>query len=263
MNIFQRIFSTKFSALHGELYSYIHSLTGVRPKNIHLYTQALTHRSVSTQSNERLEYLGDALIGFVVAEQLFRLYPDAEEGFLTRARAKAVCRDNLNLVAHRLHIDQHLNTALSLKNNTENIFGNALEALVGALYLDAGFQKAADFVIRNIAGENNYLLLTLAQEETDFKSALLQYAQAQHKKVQFLLIREYYLPQEDRHRFLYQVHIDGQNIAQADGYSKHRAQQTAAEIALNKLQNNKTLQNNKLQNNKPKTNTAKHNPTNC
>lgn len=263
MNILQRIFSTKFSALNGELYSYIHSLAGVRPKNIHLYEQALTHRSVSTQSNERLEYLGDALIGFVVAEQLFRLYPDAGEGFLTKARAKAVCRDNLNLIAHRLHIDQHLNTALPLKNNTENIFGNALEALVGALYLDAGYQKAADFVIRNIAGENNSRLLTLAQEETDFKSALLQYAQAKHTKVQFLLAEEKYLPQEDRHRFTYQVLINGQNIAQADGYSKHRAQQTAAQIALNKLQNNKTLQNNKLQNNKPKTNTNNLNPTNC
>ena len=126
----------------------------IRLNSIEPYKEALTHKSVSGASNERLEYLGDALLGLVVARELYRLFPDQGEGFLTRVRAKAVCRENLNKIAHEIGLDKHLLTAMPMKRNSENVFGNAFEALVGAIFLDAGYEAAEDFVRRKVVGKN-------------------------------------------------------------------------------------------------------------
>ncbi len=236
LRIFDRIFHRKFSDKQGELYSYIYHLTGIRPRNLHLYEQALTHRSLGTESNERLEYLGDALIGMVVAEELFKLYPTEGEGFLTRTRSKVVCRENLNHLAHELGIDNYLHTGIPLKKNTENVYGNALEALAGAALLDAGYQEAAEFIRRVVVGRDGENLQRLAQKESDFKSRLLEYARSKHLQVEFVLVAENYHAKDDRHVFVYEVRLEGNTIAQAEGYSKVQAQQTAAHKALQKLQ---------------------------
>ena len=101
MQFISKIFGIRlFSRQKGELYSYLRGLLGTTPHNIQLYEQALTHKSAQGDSNERLEYLGDALIGMVVAEELYHFFPNESEGFLTRARANIVCRENLNKIAH-------------------------------------------------------------------------------------------------------------------------------------------------------------------
>lgn len=232
MRLIDQIFRKRLSTQEGEPYSYLRTLLGFTPKDITLYSQALTHKSVRGRSNERLEYLGDALIGMVVAEELFRLFPNEGEGFLTRTRARAVCRENLNATARRIELDKHLQTGQPLKINSDNIFGNALEALTGAVFLDAGYDAAAQFIRKVLVGKNGRNLLRLAEHETDFKSRLLEYAQSKHLQVVFNMIGERYELHDDRHVFLFEVSIDGKVVAQAAGYSKREAQQTAARKAL-------------------------------
>ena len=226
-NIWCRLFSVQTKSA-----SFLSELLGYRPADIRLYEQALTHKSNNSKSNERLEYLGDAVISLVVADRLYHIYPGESEGFLTRARAKAVCRENLNHIARQLGLDKHLHTGSPIKQNTENIYGNALEALVGAIYLDKGFETAAEFTRRYIIGEKDYLIQKLATREVDFKSRLLEYSQARKQKVEFVLLDEKYEHSKDQHTFLYEVQLEGKSVAQAAGHSKLEAQQTAARKAL-------------------------------
>ncbi|MBR1808605.1 MAG: ribonuclease III [Paludibacteraceae bacterium] len=225
----------KFSARQGELYSYVCSLVEVTPRDFALYEQALTHRSVSGRSNERLEYLGDAMLGMVVADCLYHLFPGEGEGFLTRARSNAVCRHNLNRVAKQIGINRHLHTGAPLKKNTENIYGNALEALVGAVYLDAGYEAATAFVRKVLVGKDGAYLRQLSEHETDFKSRLLEYARAHNLNAEFSLIDEQYDAHTDRHTFLYGVSIDGNEVARATGSTKAHAQQAASRKALKSM----------------------------
>ena len=217
--------------------SFIKNDLHIRFKSIEPYKQALTHRSVSGASNERLEYLGDALLGLVVAQELYRIFPDQEEGFLTRVRAKAVCRENLNKVAHEIELDKRLQTAMPMKRNSENVYGNAFEALVGAIFLDAGYEEAADFVRRKLIGRGGQNLKRLSEKEVDFKSRLLEYAQAEHIEVKFNMLGEKYELHDDRHVFLYEVVLADKVVAQAAGYSKREAQQAVAKKALHIVQN--------------------------
>ena len=214
-----------------EPYLFWKELLGYEPKELTLYEQALTHRSASRNSNERLEYLGDAVIGLTVAKVLYELYPKADEGFLTRARAKVVCREHLNRVCHELGIDKRLTTGSPVKRNTENIYGNAYEALAGAIYIEAGFGRAEAFVRRTLAGKES-VLRHLVEKESDFKSRLLEWGPSRQKSIVFEQTEERYDSREDKHVFVYRVLVDGIEAAQAAGHSKREAQQTAARKAL-------------------------------
>ncbi len=186
-----------------------------------------------SKSNERLEYLGDAVISLVVADKLYELYPDEREGFLTRARAKCVCRENLNIVGEKLHLEQHLNTTNSLMQKSPNIYGNALEAIVGAIYLDKGMPQAKAFVQKYVIGDNNHLLKRLVEKELDFKSRLLEWGQSQKKRVTFEIISDAYTAATDTHTFVCCVKIDDKEVSQAAGANKQLAHQAAAKRALN------------------------------
>ncbi len=239
MKLLQKIFGIRLSRKQSESYSYICSLLDTEPKNMGLYEQALTHRSASGKSNERLEYLGDSLLGMVVAEELFRRFPTEGEGFLTKARANVVCRENLNKIACRIGLDKHLHTGLKMKKNSENVYGNALEALVGAIYLDLGFDTVATFIRKVVAGGKGENLMRVSERNTDYKSRLLEYAQARHIKVEYVMIGERYELQDDRHVFLYEVRLDDVAQAQAAGYSKREAQQSVSRKVLKQLMNKK------------------------
>ena len=221
----------------SELCSFLCSVLGFKPQDISLYRQALTHRSVSAESNERLEFLGDSLIGFVVADELYRMFPQSDEGFLTRVRSKAVCRENLNKIARRIGLDRHLLTATPMKSNSENVFGNAFEALVGAILIDAGVDTATVFIKREIIGKNGENLRKMSATEVDFKSRLLEYAQSEHLPLVFNMLGERYELHDDRHVFVYEVVLGDKVIAQAAGYSKREAQQAVAKKALHFVQN--------------------------
>lgn len=213
--------------------SFLTELLGYKPADESLYTLALTHRSKQGgESNERLEYLGDAVISLVVGEALYNLFPNENEGFLTRARSKAVCRDNLNAVAMRLHLNEHI-ISLNTYNNSHDVFGNAFEAMVGAIYLDAGYEEAKKFISRHLIGKDGVWLKKTATKEVDFKSRLLEWGQANKKQISFVELGDNYDSKNDLHNFVFSVQIDGVERAQGAGNTKLEAQQVAAKHCLN------------------------------
>ncbi len=216
-------------------YIFWRNLLGYTPKRLELYKLALTHRSASRGSNERLEFLGDAVLGLVVAQQLYALYPNETEGKLTRMRAKIVCRENLNHIAHQIGLSEHLHLGQTLKSNAENVYGNALEALIGAIYLEAGQAQADAFIKKHIIGEKQAILRKLIEREVDFKSRLLEWGQAHHTAIEFRYLSDRYEAASDTHTFTYAVVIEDKEIAQAAGHTKLLAQQQAARKALQQL----------------------------
>lgn len=214
-------------------------LLGYEPKNIEIYEQALTHKSSRGVSNERLEFLGDAVIEMVVSDALYRYYPTWGEGNLTRARSKVVCRENLNKVAHIIGIDSHLKVGTPTKQNAENIYGNAFEALVGAIWLERGYDTARQFLYRVLLGDKGSKIQHIVNQEVDFKSRLLEWGQAHHQTIEFTLINEQYDAAHDRHTFTYSLLINGEEKTQAAGYSKLEAQQLASRRVLNHINKQK------------------------
>lgn len=242
-----------FSHLSPEeksLSDYIHSVFGFRPKNIALFQVAFTHKSKSDEyvgsyhiSNERMEYLGDAVLGAAVADYLFRTYPTRPEGFLTEMRSKIVSRSSLNRLSQQLGFVNYIRFNAERKNDDafKSLGGNVLEALMGAIYLDRGFDFAKHIVVDRII--RDYINLEqLQQTETNFKSKLLEWAQKSKKKkhVDFRLLDE--TVTGNKRLFHVQIFVNDTPYAEATDFSIKKAEQTAAEKTLDILLKNVSLQ---------------------
>jgi len=241
----------KFFAKDKEFLSKLQDLLGFTPANLSIFQLAFSHRSNSNghnnspngngnekpktygnvQNNERLEYLGDAILGTIVAEYLFKKYPHADEGFLTKMRSKIVKRKSLNLIGEKMGLD----LILSSQNNTRlsrSMLGNAVEALVGAIYLELGYHGTKRYLIRKVL--MNYLdIHELESVDDNYKSQLLEWCQKNGQNVSYKLIARY--KYEKRDRFKVAVMINGKKIATADDFNKKSAEQTASERAMQKL----------------------------
>ena len=214
-------------------------IIGERPSNLGLYQLALRHTSASKataiegfrESNERLEYLGDAVLGMVIAEFLFKKYPYKDEGFLTEIRSRIVNRETLNGIARQIGLDTLIeydgNRTRSLPTRT-SMYGDALEALVGAVYLDKGFQFSRRFVLKELL--SHYDIESIVQNNVNFKSRLIEWAQRAGKEIRFEILSE----KGNSHfrEFIAQVMIADEPFATGTGYSKKKAEQAAAEKAL-------------------------------
>ncbi len=213
------------------------SILGFVPSNIGLYKLAFYHKSATNskmyaiQSNERLEYLGDAVLGTIVAEYLFKKYPNKNEGFLTKMRSKIVKRATLNTIADRMGLDEFLNQY----NNTKlskSMLGNAFEALVGAIYLESGYHHTKNYIINKIL--RNYINIhELETFDDNYKSQLLEWCQKNGKSVSYKMMRKYKFDKRDR--FKVAVLVDNEINATADDFNKKSAEQTASLAALKKL----------------------------
>ncbi len=233
---FIRIPFLRIPSLHRKIFA----LTGFRPGNIELYRCALTHKSVSNYSsygqrinNERLEYLGDALLGAIIADYLFNVYHDSNEGFLTKMRAKLVNRDNLNQVAKKMGFDKLIilhNNAVPTK---KNLYGNALEAIIGAIYIDKGFNKSKKFIIDKII-RTHFDLDQLEYEDRDFKSQIIQWGQ-KNKQVISFVSHETIEEVNNQPLFVSTIHIMDMPAGEGIGATKKEAQQHAARQALKNL----------------------------
>ena len=193
---------------------------------------ALRHKSAATEmkngiknSNERLEYLGDAILGAVVAEYLYKKFPYKEEGFLTEMRSKMVSRESLNKLSQKIGIDVLLETP-DINSAGKSVFGNAFEALVGAIYLDRGYPTAKEFIIQRIIKYHIDVDL-LEATDNNFKSKLINWGQREKKAVVFELMDE--VQERGRKLMKVRVTIDGQEYASASDFNKRKAEQTAAE----------------------------------
>lgn len=212
-------------------------LLGFTPANLGIFKLAFSHKSTNSeksyglQNNERLEYLGDAVLGTIVAEYLFKKYPGKDEGFLTKMRSKIVKRKALNKIGDKMGMDM----LLSEYNQTRlsrSMLGNAVEALVGAVYLECGYSGTRDFVIQKIL--RNYIdVHELEKVDDNYKSQLLEWCQKNGQSVSYKLLARYKF--EKRDRFKVAVVINGEKMATADDFNKKSAEQTASEKAMQAL----------------------------
>ena len=203
-------------------------LLGFKPGNQQIYTQALKHKSFDNiNNNERLEFLGDAILNFVVSEYLFSKNPNQAEGFLSQQRAIIVGRKHLNKVGKKTINSSKIKS--SLKTIPESVFGNTLEAIIGAIYIDKGIEKTKQFIIHTII--NSEFIEEFSG--TDFKSELQKQIQKKKQKIKYKLV-ETDGPDHNK-EFNVAVYIDGVNIAQAKASSIKEAEQKAAKKALNSV----------------------------
>jgi ribonuclease-3 len=211
-------------------------LLGFSPKRIALYRLALMHRSQpedATDSNERLEFLGDAILGAIIAEYLYKKYPYKPEGYLTELRSRIVRRETLNNVALRMGLNKMVVYNQNDRGlSRSHIFGNALEALIGAVYLDQGFVRTRKFILNQII--RCYIdLETMESTDTNYKNQLLSWAQRNGHLLTFDTLDE--AMDGARKLFTVGVMIDGELVASGTGFNKKEAGQVAAKNALEKL----------------------------
>ena len=190
-----------------------------------------TKKSFKSYNNERLEYLGDAVLSTIVAEYLYKKYPGRNEGFLTKMRSKIVKRKTLNQVAERMGIDVIL-TKYSQGKMSYSMLGNAFEAMVGALYIEYGYEKTRNYVISKIL--MRYLdIHELETSDDNYKSQLLEWGQKEGRNISYKLISKYKMDKRDR--FKIGVFLDGNEISTAEDYNKKSAEQIASSKALKAL----------------------------
>jgi ribonuclease III len=214
----------------------LRNILGFLPRNIRLYQLAFVHKSASGTifknhqiNNERLEYLGDAILDSVVAEYLYNKFPDKDEGFLTQMRSKIVNRENLNTIAIKLGISNMI-VARMTNENHRSVFGDALEALIGAMYLEMGYEKTKKLVLDRIL-QNNISIVKLQETETDFKSRIIEWGQKHKKSVNFTSYEEF---DEGVNGTVFITHliVVDEIMGRGMGVSKKDAEQNAARQAL-------------------------------
>ncbi|HMW66151.1 MAG TPA: ribonuclease III [Chitinophagaceae bacterium] len=211
-------------------------MLGFKPGNYSLYKTALTHRSIregADENNERLEYLGDAVLSTIVADFLFKRYPYKEEGFLTEMRSKMVNRQQLNDIAVRMGLKKiTLFNKMDGSLKVSQIFGNTLEALVGALYLDLGYKKTAKWVLENIILPHMFMD-DLEHLEINHKNKLYGWANKNGIVLEFETINERL--ENGRRLFTVAAVLDGKNMGEGKAFNKKDASQIAAQIAVEKM----------------------------
>jgi ribonuclease-3 len=224
----------------------IQTTLGYRPRNWRHMLQALVHRSylqfLSFQwdSNERLEFLGDSILNFIVAERLFLLFPGKEEGYLTKVRSRLVNRKILAAHARDLHLADYLllshSAAQSIDHGSESILADAFEAVIGALYIDGGLEVARQFIQEKLLTDMDSVM-----SDDNYKSALLEYSQAHGFDIPHYSVLKEDGPEHDR-RFTCEVCLGRQSYGSGTGRSKKEAEQMAAAEALKIIENAQGLQ---------------------
>lgn len=223
-----------------ELYRSLHGILGFYPHNIDYYKLALLHKSVAHRNkrgkrvnNERLEFLGDAVLDCAVGDIVYRHFPGKREGFLTNTRSKIVQRETLNRLADRMGISDLILSSGQSSSHNSYVGGNAFEALVGALYLDRGYNACMQFITKQILGEI-INIDKVAYREVNFKSKLIEWSQKNHVELEFRLKSEV-TDEKGSPEFAYMVLLEGVESGKGHGYSKKEAQQMASKATLKQL----------------------------
>lgn len=229
-----------FSSSRKEFYLSLKNLLGFYPQNLKLYDLAFVHKSASTVdsqgnfvNNERLEYLGDAILGAIIADFLYNRFPQEDEGFLTKTRSKLVNRSFLTKLTTDMGLHLLINSNTTKNSDKSHIYGDALEALIGAIYLDKDYQTAKYFVTKKILSKF-VNLNEIEQNDSNFKSQLIEWSQKSKKELEFETTEEF-SDKNKQPKFIAVVKIDNKRVGHGTGTSKKEAQQNAAHIALDKL----------------------------
>ena len=223
-----------------ELFSALYEILGFYPHNIEYYRQALLHKSIGKRNdkgkplnNERLEFLGDAILDAVVGDIVYRHYERQREGFLTNTRSKLVSRETLGKLANEMGLSQLILSSGHSNSHNSYVGGNAFEALVGAIYLDRGYDVCMWFWENRVLGK--FINLDkVAFKEVNFKSKLLEWSQKNKVRMEYRLMKQ---KKDDNGNpiFSFQVLIEGVEGEKGSGYSKKEAQQLASKETLQRL----------------------------
>jgi ribonuclease-3 len=232
-----------FSSPRKEFYSFIKETTGISPLKFRLYDIAFIHKSASSTdllgkavNNERLEYLGDAVLGSIVADYLYNRFPRKDEGFLTQMRSRIVNRSFLTQLTFKLGLHHYINSNTNSVNESSHIFGDVFEALIGAIYLDAGFKGVKKFIVRKVLSIH-VDVNALERSNNNYKSQLIEWGQKFKKCVEFDT-HENQDGGREKLPFTSIIKVDGIVAGKGEGYSKKEAQQKSACTALANLEIN-------------------------
>ena len=213
----------------------LYSILGYVPNDIQLYRMAMTHSSAGSKKlgcNERLEFLGDAVLSSVISDYLYSNFVREREGFLSKSRSNLVCRDTLNELALDSGIDRFLEACGLPHQHNHHVYGNALEALIGAIYIDKGYKQCRRFLLDRVFSRH-LDMESLVRADKNYKSRLIEWTQKNHKNIEFKLVSEE-LRKEGAY-FLTEVYVDNELLGNGDGFSKRESQQKAARQAILKL----------------------------
>lgn len=220
----------------------IKMIVGSKPLNLPLYKLALKHSSAAEEtksgikiSNERLEYLGDAVLGTVVAEYLFLKFPYRDEGFLTETRSRIVNREALNAVGLKIGLPKIVESDYGGKGifSFKSIYGDTLEALIGAVYLDRGYPFCKKFIYKRLIIPY-FDLDDIIKTTINFKSKIIEWSQKDNHEIDFVL--KSVTGSQRFKEFVVDLHIDGEAFTEGKGATKKKAEQEAAKVAWEKLQ---------------------------
>ena len=223
-----------------ELFSSLYEILGFYPRNIEYYKMALMHKSIRKRNdkgkplnNERLEFLGDAILDAAVGYIVYRHYEGKREGFLTNTRSKLVSRETLGKLATEMHLSNLLVSAGRSNSHNSYVEGNAFEALVGAIYLDRGYDACLEFFEKQILGK--YINIDkVAFKEVNFKSKLLEWSQKNRVHLEYRLLKQK-VDENGSPVFSFIVVLEGVEGESGSGYSKKEAQQIASKETLQLL----------------------------
>ena len=227
------------NAADKQLSQAVKSILGYKPGNIFLYHLAFLHKSATQESsnglkvnNERLEFLGDAILDAVTADYLFKTFPTRDEGFLTEMRSKIVSRAMLNKLSQKMGID----TLIQLDGSSQGVFrsskGDAFEALIGAIYLDKGYEFTRMIIINRII-QHYFNIDELVTQEVNFKSRIIEWAQREKKQIQFNVVEE--IGNGYKKQYIVEISFDGAVVERGQDYSIKGAEQNAAEKSWQKI----------------------------
>lgn len=236
-----------FHSKKKESYFVLSKILGFYPNDIALYEEALRHKSSSghhrandhASHNERLEFLGDAILDAVVADIAFKKFPHKDEGFLTNTRSKIVKRETMNQIAKELGLHELVVSSPRLATHKSHVLGNALEAFIGAIYLDQGYRRTHHFIENKII--KPYIdIEALSKKDVNFKSKLLEWCQKYKVELDYELIESFV---DDQYNMIFQskVLLNGLMAGVGTGYSKKDSQQQASKMAIDKIKQDKSF----------------------
>ncbi len=216
-------------------------MLGFLPRRRSHYKLAFLPKSANTGlnnsllvNNERLEYLGDAILDAIVADYLFERYPEGDEGFMTKLRARIVKRKNLDYLAKQLHIPELISSGILPGNTSKHLYGNTLEALIGAIFLDRGYKTTQRFFIKKIL-KKHIDLVQLVKKDPDYKSRIIEWAQKNRIEILFETMEEHPSGQKSP-SFVSTISLNGEKKGTGRGSVKKDAEQHAAKETLSSIQ---------------------------
>lgn len=235
----KNIFNSRAES-HGDFFYEIRRILGFTPKDISIYLEAFTHRSTNeknreghSQNYERMEFLGDAMLGAVIASHLYKMVPGGNEGYLTKMRSKVVSREHLNELGRDLQLINLVKTTIPSEQFGGNIHGNVFEALIGAIYLDRGYKYCEKFIYKRVI--TPYVdIEKLEGKVISYKSLFIEWCQKNKKPFKYLIYED--TGKDTLKHFAIKLQLDGVTVAKARATSKKKAEERASKRAYYKLQ---------------------------